>query len=81
MINAEAIPSEVLANRRVRIRKNRYPKGSNQSRYHGETGAILFAELPLTSVLVLMDGRAAIDGCCSLPARTLPFHLDDLELI
>jgi len=81
MTTAKMLPSESLTNRRVRIRQNRYPKGSNQSRYHGEAGTIVSMDLRLSSVLVLMDGRAAIEGCCGLPAVTLSFHLDDLELI
>jgi hypothetical protein len=81
MITAKAIPSKALANRRVKVRPNRYPPGSNQGLYHGEAGTIVSMDFGFTSVLVLMDGRAAIDGCCSLPAVTLPFHLDDLELL
>jgi len=81
MTTAKMLPLETLIDRRVKVRQLRYPPGSIQSRYHGEAGTIISADLTLTSVLVLMDGRAAIDGCCSLPAVTLSFHLDDLELI
>jgi len=81
MITAKAIPSEALTGRRVKVRPNRYPPGSNQSLYHEEAGTIVSMDFGLTSVLVLMDGRAENDECHSLPAVTLPFHLDDLELI
>jgi hypothetical protein len=81
MTTAKMLPLESLTNRRVKVRQLRYPPGSIQSRYHGEAGTIVSMDLRLSSVLVLMDGRAAIDGCCSLPARTLSFHLDDLELL
>jgi len=81
MTTAKMLPLETLIDRRVKVRPLRYPPGSIQSRYHGEVGTIISMDLRLSSVLVLMDGRAAIDGCCGLPAVTLSFHLDDLELI
>jgi len=80
-VTTKMIPTEVLLNRRVKVRQNRYPRGSHQSRYHGEAGTVISTDPRLTSMLVLLDGRAAIDGCCNLPAQTLPFHLDDLEFI
>ena len=81
MTTAKMLPLEALTNRRVKVRPLRYPPGSIQSRYHGEAGTIISMDLRLSRVLVLMDGRAAIDEGRSLPAVTLSFHLDDLEII
>jgi len=75
------IPLGSLVSRRVRIRTNRYPSASIRGRYHGEDGTIISADFRLIRVLVLMDGRSDIDESRCLPARTLTFHRDDLELI